>query len=95
MSMCKSTNKTGKSNRIEASLTLAKCVQRRRENLGMSVDRAADLAGMKVSEWCALEAGWVPDNSCVLHAVAETLDLGYLQLSFLAEISQDNQINPV
>jgi transcriptional regulator with XRE-family HTH domain len=94
MSMRKSTNKTVKSNRIEASLTLAKCVQRRRENLGMSVERAADLAGMKVCQWCALEAGWVPD-SCVLCAVAETLDLGCLQLSFLAEISACNQINPV
>jgi transcriptional regulator with XRE-family HTH domain len=93
--MYKPTNKTVKSNRTEASLTLAKCVQRRRENLGMSVERAADLAGMKVSEWCALEAGWVPDAFDVLRAVADTLELGYLQLSFLAEISQYNQINPV
>ena len=84
-----------KSNRIEAFLTLAKCVQRRRENLGMSIERATDLAGMQVSQWCALEAGWVPDTLGVLCAVAETLELGYLQLSFLAEISQDNQIKPV
>jgi hypothetical protein len=94
MSMIKSSNSV-KSDRIEASLTLAECVQRRRENLQMSVERAAELAGMQVSEWRALEAGWVPDGFNVLRSVAETLELGYIQLTFLAEISQFNQINPV
>ena len=32
---------------------------------------------------------------CVLSAIAQTLDLGYLQLSFLAEVSRYNQIKPV
>ena len=63
MSIMKSTNKTVKSNRIQNALALASMVQRRRQNLGMSVERAADLSGHKVSEWCALEAGWVPDHS--------------------------------
>ena len=58
----------------------------------MSVERAADLAGMQVSEWCALEAGWVPNTLDVLRAVADTLELGYLQLSFLAEISQPRPV---
>jgi hypothetical protein len=61
----------------------------------MSVERAAALAGLQVSEWCALEAGWVPENKCVLHAVADTLEANYLQLSFLAEISNYNQTLPV
>jgi hypothetical protein len=60
----------------------------------MSVERAAGLAGMQVSEWCALEAGWVPHTPGVLRAVADTLELGYSQLSFLAEISEFNQIDP-
>jgi hypothetical protein len=37
----------------------------------------------------------VPDSFCVLRAVADTLELGYLQLSFLAEISEYNQAKPV
>lgn len=75
-------------------MALASTVQRRRQNLGMSVESAADLCGLQVSEWCALETGWVPDK-CVLSAVAQTLDVGYLQLSFLAEVSRYNQIKPV
>lgn len=88
MSMTKLTNQTMKSNRIQASLPLANTVQRRRLNMGMSIERAADLAGMQTFEWCALEAGWVPDTLCILRAVANTLELNALQLSFLAEISQ-------
>jgi hypothetical protein len=95
MSIMKMTNTPTKSDRIHNALALANTVQRRRQNLQMSVERAADLAGMQVSEWCALEAGWVPDALDVLRAVADTLELGYLQLSFLAEMSEYNQIDPV
>ena len=94
MSMTKMTHNPTKSTRIQAALSLANTVQRRRQNLGMSVERAADLAGIQVSEWCALEAGWVPGTPGVLRAVADTLELGYSQLSFLAEISEFNQIDP-
>jgi hypothetical protein len=94
MSMTKSANQSKKSARIQAALSLANTVQRQRQNLGMSVERAAGLAGMQVSGWCALEAGWVPGTPGVLRAVADTLELGYSQLSFLAEISEFNQIDP-
>jgi hypothetical protein len=60
----------------------------------MSVERAADLAGMTVSQWFALEGGWVPGFD-VLRAIAETLELGYMQLTFLAEVSKYNQSKPV
>jgi len=93
--MLKMTNIPTKSDRIQAALALANCVQRRRQNLGMSIECAADLAGMRVSEWCALETGWVPDTLGILRAVADTLELGYVQLSFLAEISESSQIKPV
>ena len=95
MSIVEMTNKLTKSDRIHNALALANCVQRRRENLHMSIERAADLAGMQFSAWFALEAGWVPDALDVLRAVAETLEVGYLQLSCLAEVSKYNQIKPV
>jgi predicted transcriptional regulator len=94
MSINKSSNSM-KSDRIHNALVLANTVQCRRENLGMSIERAADLAGMTVSQWFALEGGWVPTSFDFLRAVAETLELGYMQLTFLAEISEYNQINPV
>jgi len=94
MGMTQSANQSKKSTRIQAALSLVNTVQRRRQNLEMSVERAADLAGIQVSEWCALEAGWVPGTPGVLRAVADTLELGYSQLSFFAEISEFNQIDP-
>jgi hypothetical protein len=95
MSTTKMTNNPTKPDRVRNALALANCVQRRRQNLGMSIERAADLAGMRLSQWFALETGWVPNTLDVLRAVADTLELGYLQLSFLAEISEFNQTKPV
>jgi len=93
MSILKS-GKSMKSGRIQNALALAYTIQRRRQNLQMSVERAADLAGMTVSQWFALEGGWVPGFD-VLRAIAETLELGYMQLTFLAEVSKYNQSKPV
>jgi hypothetical protein len=44
------------------------------------------------SEWCALEAGWIPDNeSRLLSAIAGTLESSYLNVFFIAEVSRYNQ----
>ena len=77
--------------RIDMAMLLARSVRRRREQLGLSVQRAAELSGMVVSDWYALEAGWVPDDESQLRAVAGALETGYLNLSFIAEISRYNQ----
>ena len=77
--------------RTDMAMLLARNVRRRREQLGLSVQRAAELSGMVVSDWYALEAGWVPDDESQLRAVAGALETGYLNLSFIAEISRYNQ----
>ena len=44
------------------------------------------------SEWCALEAGWVPDDeSKLLWSIAGTLESSYLNVFFIAEVSRYNQ----
>ena len=44
------------------------------------------------SEWCALEAGWIPDDeSKLLWSIAGALESGYLNLLFIAEVSRYNQ----
>jgi hypothetical protein len=74
------------------ALLLARCVRRRRGELGLSIERAAELSGIVSSEWCALEAGWIPDNeSGLLSAIAGTLESGYPNLLFIAEVSRYNQ----
>jgi|NGEPerStandDraft_6_1074524.scaffolds.fasta_scaffold306986_1 hypothetical protein len=59
----------------DLGLLLASCSRRRhREELGLSVERAAELTGIEISQWQALEAGWVPDlESGLREAIAETL----------------------
>ena len=42
---------------------------------------------MELSEWCALECGWVPDmpqGMDLLMAIAGTLETSWADLSFLA-----------
>ena len=76
---------------LRYALSLATFARHRRQELGLTIERAAELAGMAYSEWCALESGWVPDDLPVLHAVAETLQTCYLRVSFWVEVSQYNQ----
>ena len=74
------------------ALLLARSVRHRRGELGLSIERAAELSGIVSSEWCALEAGWIPDDeSQLLRAIAGTLESGYLNLLFIAEVSRYNQ----
>ena len=84
------------SDRAHLAFLLASCVRRRRQQLGLSLERAAELSGMQISEWCALEAGWVPEQqSNLLHAIAGTLEACYLHAAFIAEISREHQSHPV
>ena len=60
--------------RPDLAMLFAHSVRRRREELGLSVKRAAELSGMETSDWYALEAGWVPTvESGLLDSIAATL----------------------
>ena len=65
---------------------LARYTRRRREELGLSLEHAAKLAGLELSEWCALESGTVPDldDTGRLRAIAGTLQISWVDYSFLA-----------
>jgi hypothetical protein len=63
---------------------LARYAARRRGELGLTVARAAELAGLEVSEWCALEFGWVPEELAVIRAIAATLEVSWPDLDMLA-----------
>jgi len=77
--------------RAELAMLLAREVRQRRQQLGLSVQRAAQLSGMETSEWHALEAGWVPSvESGLVDAIAGTLETGHIQTAFIAEVSRYN-----
>jgi hypothetical protein len=76
----------------DMAMLLARSVRQRREHLGLSVKRAAELSGMVVSDWYALEAGWIPSvESGLLDSIAGTLQACHIQLPLIAEISRYNQ----
>ena len=78
--------------RADWAMLLARSVRRRREQLGFSVQHAAQLSGLEASEWYALEAGWVPSvESGLLDSIAATLEACHIQLPLTAEISRYNQ----
>ena len=56
---------------------LACFTSHRRQELGLSVARAAELAGLELSEWYALEAGWIPEDQKVIKAIAATLSVDW------------------
>lgn len=42
--------------------TVARYSRKRREQLGLTVERAAELSGLKLSQWLALEDSWCRTN---------------------------------
>ena len=72
-------------------MLLAVWVQRRRVFLGLSTAAAAELAGLELSEWGALEQGWLPENLSTIRAIAATLEAGWPEVSLVAELARYNQ----
>ena len=78
--------------RADMAMLFARNVRQRRQELGLSVQRAAELSGMEASDWYALEAGWVPSvESKLLGAIAGTLEACHILFPLMAEISRYNQ----
>jgi hypothetical protein len=88
------TTPAARSNRIHYATALARYVRRRRQELGMTVELSAKLAGIETSEWDALESGWVPSDEELIWAIAGTLEVCQPQISLLAWFSQHSQAQP-
>lgn len=70
---------------------LGRFVQQRRTDMGMTVAEAAELSGMELFQWAALEAGWIPSDRDLLYSVAATLEVIDAQITLLASIARHNQ----
>lgn len=77
--------------RLHYAFSLARYVEGRRRELNLLIQRAAELAGMEFSEWCALEAGWVPVDENTISAIAEVLEVSRVQIGVLAMVARANQ----
>lgn len=66
----------------------ANAVQGRREELGLSIFEAAELSGMALFQWAAVEEGcWVPDNTNLVRSMAGALEANALQMILVASVS--------
>ena len=78
--------------RLAWDAALARYTRRRREELDLSLEHAAELAGLELSQWCALESGWVPDDMGTIQAIAATLETSWADYSFLALMADCQQM---
>lgn len=56
-------------------------IEERREAIHRSLDEAARLSGMEVSEWAAIEAGHVPADPARLRAMAAALEVRFDEMA--------------
>ena len=85
------TQATRQSDRAWLASSLARYVVHHRQELAMTVAQAAKLSGMELSEWLALEAGWVPQDRKVQHAIAGALQVDISNIAILADIASNHQ----
>jgi transcriptional regulator with XRE-family HTH domain len=55
-------------------------IQATRTEAGLSIEEAARLAGMEVSEWAAIEEGYVPQETNRLRSMAAALEVSFDRL---------------
>jgi transcriptional regulator with XRE-family HTH domain len=57
-------------------------IQSGREKAGLSVEQAAELAGMCVEDWAGIEVGtWLPNTRRQFRSIAAALDLEWTMMA--------------
>jgi len=56
-------------------------IQEMRQNSGLSIEEAARLSGMELTEWMAIEDGCVPQDINRLRAMAEAMQINFEKLA--------------
>jgi hypothetical protein len=69
----------------------ARYTRKRRAQVGLTVEDATELAGMKLCDWAAMESGWLPESPDTIRAVAETLETAWPDLELLAAFARSAQ----
>lgn len=90
MSMNKSTDRSQNIDPIPPALLLARYVEMRRSEIGITIEQAADFADLDMEKWEALESGtWIPEDRSAIAAIADALNVCRPQISLFAALSQD------
>jgi transcriptional regulator with XRE-family HTH domain len=65
------------------------CICSIREGKGLSIEQAACLSGMDISEWMAIEEGHVPQDINRLRAMAGALEIHFDRIAMLVLLYRD------
>lgn len=60
-----------------------------RERAALSIEEAARLSGMEISEWAAIEEGQVPRETARLQAMAATLEISWQKMLNMVVLCRD------
>lgn len=63
-------------------------IRTHREHVEISIEEAAGLSGMAVTEWMAIEDGYVPQDVDRLRAMAAAIEMRFENISTLAMLCQ-------
>jgi transcriptional regulator with XRE-family HTH domain len=74
---------------IAKSLIEVAIIQAARENAGLSIEDAARLSGMELTEWMAIEDGSVPREVNQLRAMAETMQVNFDRMASWVLVFRD------
>jgi Helix-turn-helix domain len=77
--------------RLQPAAALAFFVERRRTRLNLSIEAAARLCGIELSQWHALESGWVPEDRLDIQAIASTLEVPEVDLQSFVDMHRLQQ----
>jgi Helix-turn-helix domain len=64
-------------------------IQNAREESGRSLEETAELAGMELTDWLAVEAGHVPSGTTWVRPMADALALSYDQISSMVVLCRE------
>ena len=60
-----------------------------RKNAGLSIEEAAGLSGLEISEWAAVEEGYVPQDINRLRAMADAMEIGFDRIATLVLLCRE------
>ena len=64
-------------------------IQEVRKGAGLSIEQAARLAGIEVSEWAAIEDGYVPQDQNRLRAMAAAMEIRFDRIAMLVLLCRE------
>ena len=64
-------------------------IQEVRKGAGLSIEQAAPLAGIEISEWAAIEDGYIPQDQNRLRVMAAAMEISFDRIAMLVLLCRE------